>query len=264
MSIHTVRDRLVLPVAAFAALSSVTSVQPSSEAASRRIAEVPAIRLQAEATTLVSGIGAGAVAALSPVAHAAATANSSTYNPNYTVFDNFLWSLPPNIQKALLPVAYAVAWVVGAVIGIVRLIAAPFTGLPAAALPTAPRAASTTPEAPPAHDDTPATASQATTAIGPGTPRTESGAPSSAPGVTRKANSVALDTAVATVDNTPADTAPRNPGRAQTRAAVETAPDPTDGAAPSSEPSARPRGRSATGGSRDASASPAAATRSAR
>jgi len=179
-----------------------------------RLAEVSAIRLQAEATSLVSGLDHATIAELT-AAPPTASADSPTYNPAYTPLDNFVWNLPPNIRDALLPGLYAVAWVVGAVIGIAYLVAAPIIKLfnPSADIPWPAAAAPAEPPAP-----------------------ARSVAGSAVPGVTPAAEPVSADTG-------PAATPAQTPAQAPAQAPTEDTSTPAEDTGPARTRSTHPRGR---------------------
>lgn len=135
MQSHANRNRLVLPVAAIVALGSVSVPHTRASVSPPRLTEVAAVRLQAEVTSLVSGV-AGAIAPIAPAAAAAVSpaagstpTSTPTYNPNYTWLDNFVANLPDKIRYAILPPLYVVAAALGAVIGIVKLLVTPIVRL---------------------------------------------------------------------------------------------------------------------------------------
>jgi hypothetical protein len=158
---HANRSRLVLPVAVALALGLISVPhKPVSATAIPRLTEVSAVRLQAEVSSLVTGM-AGALSA-EPSAEAAA--NSLTGSATTAVvdscvypctfFDKFLSSLPEDVRYAILPAVYVVAWWVGLIISPVILVTSALFGWPYS-LPSA--AAATPQTAPePAEATTPA------------------------------------------------------------------------------------------------------------
>lgn len=269
MQSHTTRDRLAYPVAAIVALGLVSV--PHSAASAPMLTEVSVVRLQVEVTSVVTGIadGEGAeppAAAVSTLTGTGATTAATCTYP-CTIADKFLSNLPENIRYAILPAAYAVAWVLGAVMGLAYLVASPvlkllkidpFQSTPAAA------ASTETPSAQP--NPTP------TTAVDPITTEAPPVAPSAAPGEVKKAGiaveaptegPTAIDEA-ASVDaiSTPPERASQTVIR--TPAPVEATPADADEA--DAESTAPTRSRAVPRGARGAagSASPTGAARSGR
>lgn len=160
MHSHVIRGRLVFPVAAVLTLSLVSVPHtPGSAMTVPRLTEVSAVRLQAEVTSLVTGMAgaeppAAAASALTGTGSGATAAASCTYP--CTVLDKFLWNLPVDIRNALLPPLYAVAWVVGLVMAPVVLLTSALFGWPYSLRPAAPVTPETSPapaEATPAERD---------------------------------------------------------------------------------------------------------------
>ena len=264
---HRTRDGLAFPVAAVLAAGLVSF--PHHTASIPRVAEVSAIRLQAEVSALVTGVLTAtppAAAAGLPGTGAAATATAPCYYP-CTVFDKFIDGLPPKIRNIVLPPLYSITLVITAVLAPVLLVTSavfgwPYSLRPAAAVPTpkispAPAAA------------TAATSDQIPTQADPGTS-------SWVPGDTANAGGdVAVGISDARADNTPR-TGARGSTRAEANAiespeahaslvtAIADAAPPsapaddatpsstaTDGAAPVADRPARSRGRSPEAGSAD-------------
>lgn len=266
MQSHTTRDRLVYPVAAILALGLVSVPHPAASAP--RLTEVSVVLLQAEVTSLVAGMADAAGAEPPTVSSLTGTGASAAATCTYpcTLADKFLSSLPENIRYAILPAAYAVAWVLGAVMGLAYLVVSPvlkllnidpFQPTPAAA------ASAETPLAQP--DSVP-------TIADPITPETPPGAPSAAPGEAKKAaiaaeapaENLAVFDEATSVDaiSTPPERASRTVGREL--APSETAPADTDEA--DTENAAPTPSRTVHRGARGAagSASPTGVARSGR
>lgn len=237
---HANRDRLVYPMAAILAAGLVT-IPPAPGSVSAfpgvpRFAEVSAIRLQSEATSLFSGLDDAVIAELTSAPPTAA-ADSPTYNPAYTPLDNFVWNLPPDIRDALLPGLYAVAWVVGAVIGIAYLIAAPIIKLfnPSADIPWPAAAAPAEPPAP--------ARSVAGSAVPGVTPAAEPvGADSQAKAKAQAQAQAQVEDAGTPAEGTVPATRTRSTHRGRTRVGVETIAPASAAAAVDPEPTARPTG----------------------
>lgn len=180
-----VRDRLVYPAAVVLALGAVTVAQPAATAASPRLAEIAAIRLQAEVTGFVSGLGVTATAGVTApgpaasVAPAAATASAVGDTWPSTFLDKLIYNLPPQIQSIVIPPLYVVMTVVGAIMGLFYLVFGfPKDLMPAAAVaPETPRGA--------------AAAAAPVEAVG---AQTDSGETSGTPGADRAPVTPAADT----------------------------------------------------------------------
>lgn len=120
---RAIQGRLACPMAVIVAAGLVIApINSGSAADSPRFVEFSAVRLQAEATTLIAGVAdsaAAKTAAALPVAAAAASATAAaTAEPCYypcTIFDKFLDSLSPEIRSILLPPLIYLAAVIGAV-----------------------------------------------------------------------------------------------------------------------------------------------------
>lgn len=188
MQSHTNRDRLVYPVAAILALGLVSV--PHTSASTPRLIEVSVVRLQAEVTSLLAGVAddIDAEPTAAAVGSLAGTGVSAAATCTYpcTVADKFLSNLPENIRYAILPAAYAVAWALGAVMGLAYLVVSPvlkllkidpFQPTPAAAASAETSLAHTNP----------------TTAADPITTEAHSAAPSAAPGETKKVGSTTAE-----------------------------------------------------------------------
>ena len=139
MSKHATRDRLVCPIAGILTVGLLSAPQSVAPDSSPRFAEVAAVRLQAEVTSLVSGVADSAPAA------AAATATASATGGTYpsTIFDKILYNLPPKIREVVIPPLYVLAMALGAIMGVVYTV----LGWPAATARAA-AAASPTPVRP--------------------------------------------------------------------------------------------------------------------
>ena len=141
MQSRTARHRLVYPVAAIVAFGLVSV--PQSTASVPRLTEVSAIRLQAEVTSLVTGIAgvadaippAAVTSSLTPTDAPAAAATTCTYP--CTVFDKFLSDLPVDVRNAILPPLIVVAWVIGLVMTPVLLVTSAVFGWPVSLRPAA-------------------------------------------------------------------------------------------------------------------------------
>lgn len=297
MQRHAIRDRLVYPVAAILAVGLVGV--PQHAASAPRLAEVSAVRLQADVTSLVTGIAGDTGAATLPGAAArltetsAAAAATCTYP--CTVFDKFLENLPESIRYAILPGVYVVAWVVGAVMGLAYLVASPILKL----LDIDPfRPAEAAAASAPAPTQTPATSGdpiedtgKASAAPGVAAPTDQDLAPTGSPGAarpntdpgsatparatpTRAHTSTATSTADVVPVATPESVGTAHPIEDPAVAAAITAgegagtADAADTADTPTRQPTRAKMRAARGGPRDGSAagpaSPAAAKRSAR
>lgn len=127
---RAIQGRLACPVAVIVAAGLVIApINSGSAANSPRFVEFSAVRLQAEATTLIAGVAdstAAKTAAALPEAAAAASATAAaTSEPCYypcTIFDKFLDSLSPEIRSILLPPLMSLAIVIGAVLAPVLLV----------------------------------------------------------------------------------------------------------------------------------------------
>lgn len=128
MSSRAIRGHLTYPVAVIVAAGLVSAPINSGPAATPpRFVEFAAVRLQAEATTLIAGLpdGTAAKTAAALPGAAAAAAAAATSEPCYypcTIFDKFLDSLPPEIRSILLPPLMTLAAVIGAVLAPVVLV----------------------------------------------------------------------------------------------------------------------------------------------
>jgi len=247
---NAIRDRLVCPAAAFLALGLVSV--PHQTASVPRLAEVSAVRLQAEVSALVTGVLTAtppAAAAGLPGTGATATTTAPCYYP-CTVFDKFIDGLPPKIRNILLPPLYSITLVITAVLAPVLLVTSAVFGWPYSLRPAA---AAPTPKSSPAPAAaTAATSDQIPTQADPGTS-------SWVPGETANGGGdVAVGFSDARADNTP-----RTGARGSTRAeadAIESpespeAPAPAvtaiEGEAPIADRPTRSRGRSPEAGSAD-------------
>ncbi|MBU3749059.1 MAG: hypothetical protein FGM52_01170 [Mycobacterium sp.] len=109
----------------------------SAVTTSPRAVEFSAVRLQAEATTLFAGLADGAAANTAVAVPGAAAALSATAaataEPCYypcTIFDKFIYNLPPEIRNVLLPPLMSLAAVIGAVLAPVLLVTSLVFGWP--------------------------------------------------------------------------------------------------------------------------------------
>lgn len=171
MRSQTTRSRLVLPLAAVLILSLVgVPHNPGAAMTVPRLTEVAAVRLQAEVSSLVTGMSdvvdaVPPAAAASNLAGTGAAAGTCTYP--CTVFDKFLSNLPVDVRNAILPPLYAVAWVVGLVLAPVVLVTSALFGWPVSLRP----AAASGPETSPAPAEaTTATGDRLSSKADPGTP----------------------------------------------------------------------------------------------
>jgi hypothetical protein len=120
---RAIQGRLACPVAVIVAAGLViVPINSGSAANSPRFVEFSAVRLQAEATTLIAGVvdstPAKTAAALPGAAAAASATAAATSEPCYyecTSFTKFLFSLSPEIRNILLPPLMYLAIVIGAV-----------------------------------------------------------------------------------------------------------------------------------------------------
>jgi hypothetical protein len=120
---RAIQGRLACPVAVIVAAGLVIApINSGSAANSPRFVEFSAVRLQAEATTLIAGVvdstAAKTAAALPGAAAAASATAAATAEPCYyecTSFTKFLFSLSPEIRSILLPPLMYLAIVIGAV-----------------------------------------------------------------------------------------------------------------------------------------------------
>ena len=130
---RAIQGRLACPAAVIVAAGLVIApINSGSAANSPRFVELSAVRLQAEATTLIAGVvdsAAAKTAAALPGAAAAASATAAaTAEPCYypcTVFDKFLFSLSPEIRSILLPPLIYLFAGVGLVQGVIEAVLAP-------------------------------------------------------------------------------------------------------------------------------------------
>ena len=130
---RAIQGRLACPVAAIVAAGLVIAPTNSGSAAnSPRFVEFSAVRLQAEATTLIAGVAdstAAKTAAALPGAAAAGSATAAaTSEPCYypcTIFDKFLDSLSPEVRSIVLPPLIYLFAGVGLVQGVIEAVLAP-------------------------------------------------------------------------------------------------------------------------------------------
>ena len=128
-----IQGRLARPVAVIVAAGLVIApINSGSAANSPRFVELSAVRLQAEATTLIAGVvdstAAKTAAALPGAAAAASATASATAEPCYypcTIFDKFLDSLSPEIRSIILPPLIYLAAGLGLVQGVIEVVLAP-------------------------------------------------------------------------------------------------------------------------------------------
>lgn len=166
------RRRLVFPVAAVLTLGLVGLPHNPGAATTvprlTEVAEVAAVRLQAEVSSLATGM-ADVVDTTPPAAAASSSGAAAAATCTYpcTVFDRFLSNLPVDIRNAILPPLYAVAWVVGLVLAPVVLVTSALFGWPVSLRP----AAASGPETSPAPAEaTTATGDRLSSKADPGTP----------------------------------------------------------------------------------------------
>jgi len=127
---RAIQGRLACPVAVIVAAGLVIApINSGSAANSPRFVEFSAVRLQAEATTLIAGVvdstAAKTAVALPGAAAAASATASATSEPCYypcTIFDKFLDSLSPEIRSILLPPLIYLAAGLGLVLAPVLLL----------------------------------------------------------------------------------------------------------------------------------------------
>lgn len=130
---RAIQGRLACPVAVIVAAGLVIAPTNSGSAAnSPRFVEFSAVRLQAEATTLIAGVAdstAAKTAAALPGAAAAGSATAAaTSEPCYypcTIFDKFLDSLSPEVRSIVLPPLIYLFAGVGLVQGVIEAVLAP-------------------------------------------------------------------------------------------------------------------------------------------
>jgi hypothetical protein len=129
---RAIQGRLACPVAVIVAAGLlIAPINSGSAANSPRFVEFSAVRLQAEATTLIAGVAdstAAKTAAALPGAAAASATAAATSEPCYypcTIFDKFLDSLSPEIRSILLPPLMYLFAGVGLVQGLIEVVLAP-------------------------------------------------------------------------------------------------------------------------------------------
>ena len=194
MQSYTTRDRLVYPVAAILALGLV-SMPHQPGASAPRLAEISAVRLQAEVSSLVTGVAgaqppAAAAASLGTGAPAAAPCNYPC-----TVFDKIIDGLPPKIRDIVLPPLYVVALVIGALLAPVLLVTSAVFGWPYSLRPAAAISSRTSPA--------PASAAATAVASDPIPTQSDPGTASAIPGDTADAGDVAVGLPTGGDDNSP-------------------------------------------------------------
>ena len=128
----TTRDRLVYPVAAVLALGLVSV--PHHGASVPRLTEVATVRLQAEVSSIVTGLEGVTLpaAAVSPAGTGPAAAAAAATPCHYpcTVFDKFIDGLPPKIRNIVLPPLYSITLLITAVLSPVLLVTSAVFGWP--------------------------------------------------------------------------------------------------------------------------------------
>jgi hypothetical protein len=130
---RAIKGGLACPLAVIVAAGLVIApINSGSVANSPRLVEFSAVRLQAEATTLIAGVvdstAAKTAAALPGAAAAASATAAATSEPCYypcTIFDKFLDSLSPEIRSILLPPLIYLFAGVGLVQGVIEAVLAP-------------------------------------------------------------------------------------------------------------------------------------------
>jgi hypothetical protein len=170
---RAIKGHLACPLAVIVAAGLVIApINSGSVVNSPRFVEFSAVRLQAEATTLIAGVADNTAAKAAAAIPGAAAASSATaaatapFKPCYypcTIFDKFLDSLSPEIRSIILPPLMYLAIAIGAVMAPFVLVTSLIFDWPYELGP----AAATRPEdpAPPAQagepDDNASTAMQA-------------------------------------------------------------------------------------------------------
>ena len=126
----TTRDRLVYPVAAVLALGLVSV--PHHGASVPRLTEVATVRLQAEVSSIVTGLEGVTLpaAAVSPAGTGPAAAATAPCHYPCTVFDKFIDGLPPKIRNIVLPPLYSITLLITAVLSPVLLVTSAVFGWP--------------------------------------------------------------------------------------------------------------------------------------
>lgn len=208
MPSHVTRDRLVFPVAAVLVFGLVSvAPKPGAEMTVPQLTEVSAVRLQADVTSLVTGMvdtvgeelpaaaastltatGVGptvtATVGPTPTGTVGPTATASCTYP-CTIFDKFLSSLPEDVLYAILPTVYVFASVLGLVLAPITLVTSALFGWPNSLRPAAAVAPETSPapaEATPVESD-------------PSEPHADPVASSTVPGETVNASVAAVESA---------------------------------------------------------------------
>jgi hypothetical protein len=130
---RAIQGPLACPVAVIVAAGLVIApINSGSAANSPRFVEFSAVRLQAEATTLIAGVvdstAAKTAVALPGAAAAASATAAATSEPCYypcTIFDKFLDNLSPEVRSILLPPLIYLFAGVGLVQGVIEVVLAP-------------------------------------------------------------------------------------------------------------------------------------------
>lgn len=269
MPSHASRDRFALSVTAVLVFGLVYAPHTAGRGMTTpRLTEVSAVRLQAEVTSLVTGM-VGTVGEEPPAPAASGLTGTGvgltltgTVGPTgaasctypCTVIDKFLWNLPVDVRNALLPPLYAVTWVIGLVLAPVTLVTSAVFGRPYSLRPAAAVTAPVTPEIAPAPDEATVAASD------PIRPPADPVVPSSAPGETAAAGQAAVAIASGGEDTGRRLRGHRSPATSQepdsvspevSDSGVPATAVATDDAAPAEQQQPPARGRSAEAGLSD-------------